>query len=102
MGRLGKGGTVKGILKRDRRCWLCKNQVSARDASRDHVDPKADGGYDRSKNYRLAHKACNNARGRMPESHVMTVLADLPLNARTSQVVAVLIAANREWLRLNR
>ena len=73
------GGTVASIWRRDRRrCWICSHGVAIADATRDHVEPRSHGGYDKSKNYRLAHARCNVARGNLSEAVVRSVQAENP------------------------
>lgn len=49
--------------KGGRQCWICRKYCSLPNASRDHVIPISLGGTNSIKNLRLAHKACNAARG---------------------------------------
>ena len=75
------GLVAKAFKQQKGRCWLCghamllvwgSNHPLA--LSRDHVKPRADGGYDKWRNYRLAHRTCNTARDRMaPEVFRATV-----------------------------
>ena len=59
---------MASVWRRDRRrCWLCRRSVAVADASRDHVEPASLGGYDKSANYRLAHRVCNTSRGNLSE-----------------------------------
>lgn len=49
-------------------CWIClllgkPAFVERKDASRDHYDPKSEGGSYSNENLRLAHKLCNSLRG---------------------------------------
>lgn len=70
------GGNIRSIWERDRRrCHICGRGVALGDASRDHVEPRSLGGYDKAANYRLAHKACNTARGNL-EMVVVALLRD--------------------------
>jgi 5-methylcytosine-specific restriction endonuclease McrA len=64
---------VRALRERDGDdCWLCESPIDFGIASqldpgfgtRDHVNPKADGGSDDLANLRLAHRSCNEARGR--------------------------------------
>lgn len=76
MSRKPNGGTVTSIWQRDkRRCWICGHGVRLDEASRDHVEPRGLGGYDKAKNYRLAHSRCNSARCRIP-AHVVDKIRD--------------------------
>lgn len=45
-------------------CWLCKEAVEWKHASKDHVVPKIEGGGNGIYNLRLAHRKCNKDRGR--------------------------------------
>lgn len=98
MGRTrNQGGTVRSILQRDRKCWICKRGVSVADASRDHVNPRSMGGYNKARNYRLAHKGCNSARGSLPEDEVIRIVNQLG-NPSTGAVQQALREAWRDWL----
>lgn len=48
------------------RCHLCGRQVHPEDATRDHVIPRSLDGPDSGENIKLAHGACNGARGDLP------------------------------------
>lgn len=56
-------------------CWLCEELIDfsigdpndPRYGTRDHVNPRSEGGSDDLGNLRLAHKSCNEARGRAKE-----------------------------------
>ena len=90
MSRRPNGGTVLGIWQRDKgRCWICGHKVPKAEASRDHVDPKSLGGYDKSRNYRLAHTLCNNARGNLSEDAVKVIRSEWP-NASAEELRSVL------------
>lgn len=96
MSRRPNGGTVAGIWQRDRgRCWICDHKVRKDEASRDHVEPKSTGGYDKSRNYRLAHSLCNGSRGNLPESVVEMIRKGMP-NAPSEVIRNALRAAQRE------
>lgn len=43
-------------------CWLCGKPLGA-DVTFDHLIPKTKGGKSVAHNLKLAHRACNNARG---------------------------------------
>lgn len=87
MGKRIEGGHVRSIWRRDKRiCWICNHVVAKLDASRDHLKVRSKGGYDKSKNYRLAHKDCNNARGDLMLELVEQVIRSLPPKA-SAQVV---------------
>jgi 5-methylcytosine-specific restriction endonuclease McrA len=45
------------------RCAYCNRRLSAKQATVDHVKPKSAGGYDKRKNYALACRSCNHAKG---------------------------------------
>ncbi|MCI0545147.1 MAG: HNH endonuclease [Actinobacteria bacterium] len=45
------------------RCHLCGKPVLLEDATRDHVVTTSRGGTNAKKNIKLAHQACNSARG---------------------------------------
>lgn len=73
------GGNIAAIRARDkRRCWMCGHGVSMADASRDHVKARSEGGYNRAKNYRLAHRECNHARGPLPFEEVVRIMGANP------------------------
>lgn len=85
---------VASIWSRDkRRCWICRRIVALPDASRDHVKPRSEGGYDKARNYRLAHRLCNTARGALPEDRVRS-LVDGIWPASITQICGVLRAAS--------
>ena len=44
-------------------CALCGEFVEINDASRDHINPRANGGGNGRDNIQLAHKNCNNLKG---------------------------------------
>lgn len=44
-------------------CALCGNEVDLKDASRDHIIPRAAGGGNGRDNIQLTHKTCNNRKG---------------------------------------
>lgn len=94
-----KGGTVASILRRDRKCWLCRRGVAAADASRDHVEARSLGGYNKARNYRLAHQRCNSARGAVPPDLVVRVLAVLPPGASSEVICQALRRASGAWER---
>lgn len=70
--RVGKPYTLADVVARDgKKCHLCRKvvDVSLPGTDRmgptiDHLVPIADGGLDELANVRLAHRACNCARGR--------------------------------------
>jgi hypothetical protein len=93
-----KGGTITAVAARDRgRCHLCGRPVSQADRSRDHLRPRALGGYDQGKNYRLAHRICNSVRGHLPMAEVAAVLASLGESPRQDEVIVALKAAAADW-----
>lgn len=95
MSRRPNGGTVLGIWQRDKgRCWICGHKVPKAEASRDHVTPRSVGGYDKSRNYRLAHELCNNARGNLSEFWVDLIHAAHP-KATAEQVRQLLREQHR-------
>lgn len=65
------------ILARDRKCWICGMGVAAVDASRDHMHPRSEGGYDKARNYKLAHRTCNSARGALPPGDVVRIVGQM-------------------------
>lgn len=74
MSRKPNGGSVVSIWERDdHRCWICEHGVRRDEATRDHVQPRGMGGYDKAKNYRLAHARCNVARSRVPADIVVKI-----------------------------
>lgn len=96
MSRRPKGGTVASIFQRDkRRCWICGHAVRKDEATRDHVDPRSRGGYDKAKNYRLAHARCNVARGNLSETVVDAIRKALP-GASAEVIRNALHAARQE------
>jgi hypothetical protein len=44
-------------------CALCGNYVELKDASRDHIVPRAAGGGNERGNIQLTHRTCNNLKG---------------------------------------
>jgi 5-methylcytosine-specific restriction endonuclease McrA len=48
---------------RAQKCWMCGNVLSFNDATVDHIRPKSKGGRNSAENYKLACRACNEARG---------------------------------------
>lgn len=59
--------TIDEIYKRDRGiCHLCLLSVKRRDATRDHIIAKADGGTEAIFNLKLAHDWCNQDRMNKP------------------------------------
>lgn len=96
MSRRPRGGTLRSIFQRDkRRCWICGHRVTLDEASRDHVDPRSNGGYDKALNYRLACSKCNVARGTLPESVVDLIRKGMP-GASSETIRNALRAAQRE------
>lgn len=70
---------LDSIFARDRRtCHICGHKVPRPEATRDHVKVKSQGGYDKSKNYRLAHRDCNNARGDLDIETVYEIAKSMP------------------------
>lgn len=95
-----EGGTVDSIWRRDgRKCWLCKHGVSVDDASRDHVQPQLTGGYNKARNYRLAHRQCNTARGALPIRETLAVLSTLTDRTTTNGACDALRRAYVDWMR---
>lgn len=96
MSRRPNGGTLRSIFQRDKgRCWICGHKVRHDEASRDHVEPRSLGGYDKSRNYRLAHDRCNNARGNLSEQVVAAIRESLP-HAPSEVIRAALNAAKSQ------
>ena len=94
MSRKPKGGTVQSIWERDKhRCWICGHGVTLQEASRDHLEPRGLGGYDKAKNYKLAHKRCNVARHRTPVHIVDKIRKEL--TGASSEVVRGALTAYR-------
>lgn len=92
-----RGGSLESVWLRDKgRCWICGNAVRQTDASRDHVKPKSRGGYNKAKNYRLAHRGCNSARGVLPVWVVHEVRTTLPTVCRARLVQAALLQRRRD------
>lgn len=52
-------------IRDHKQCHLCHQSVSLKQASRDHVIPRSNGGPNAADNLRLAHKKCNQQRGTM-------------------------------------
>lgn len=76
-------------------CWICEQQVvRLEDASRDHVVPQRFGADDRS--VRLAHKACNVARGDLSEADVVAIKTQHPRSS--PRTLRYLLQALRERL----
>lgn len=55
----------KLLLKYDSICHLCYKYVEPKDASADHIIPRADGGKNTFENLALSHNSCNHNRGSM-------------------------------------
>lgn len=67
---------VDVIYERDNGvCHLCGYAVQRKDASRDHVKPRSQGGRSKFQNFRLAHNFCNSRRGSMPVAEFQAKLA---------------------------
>lgn len=91
------GGTVKGILRRDRKCWLCKRGVREDEASRDHKSPRSLGGPTKARNYLLAHRQCNSARGNLPFHLTQAIVFEF--RGKSTEVICQeLRKASIEWL----
>lgn len=97
LNRCHGGGSVKAILRRDRRCWICRRSVAPQDATRDHRKPRSHGGYDKAANFLLADKRCNAARGDLPYGRTVSVLAQLPDDSHPDHIRQALFAAQKEW-----
>lgn len=83
-----EGGSIRAIWIRDaKRCHICGYGVLLAEASRDHVEPKSAGGYDKATNYALAHKRCNSARGSLTMDEVRRVIASLGEKPTMAQVI---------------
>jgi hypothetical protein len=92
-----EGGHVVSIWRRDsRRCWICRRAVPEPEASRDHVRPRSEGGYAKARNYRLAHRECNSARGALPEDEVRRI-ADERLPCSREWLCAALRVASKAY-----
>ena len=68
---------IRSLRERDGDdCWLCEAPIDFRltdpndpaYGTRDHVNPRSEGGSDDLGNLRLAHKSCNEERGRAKEA----------------------------------
>lgn len=58
---------LEEVYRRDEGvCHLCNEHVEFKEASRDHVNPRANGGRTTFANIKLAHKKCNSHRGHKP------------------------------------
>ena len=58
---------LEEVYRRDEGiCHLCGMWVPFKEASRDHIDPRALGGKTTFENIKLAHKKCNSHRGHKP------------------------------------
>lgn len=87
-----RGGTVESVwLANKKTCWICHGFVQRTDASRDHVVARSSGGYNKSSNYLLAHKRCNQARGALSPSFIYRLHADHPY-AKPEEILALLDA----------
>jgi hypothetical protein len=97
-----KGGSLKSIWRRDgRKCWICGRMVAKDDASRDHLEPRSGGGYDKSKNYAIAHKLCNGARGSLPKENVIATISAIEGTRSPEIIRQALRFAKQEYYRLN-
>lgn len=84
---------MRSVFRRDKaKCWICDHGVAVTEASRDHIRARSHGGYDKARNYRLAHVSCNNARGNLTPEQVLQVRATLPSDARGQMVCQALRA----------
>lgn len=93
------GGSVRSIQRRDKTCWLCTGKVQPNEATRDHLNPASEGGYDKSKNYRLAHRECNIARSNLPYDLTLQTLASIPQDSSRAQVQRLLRERYQIWMR---
>ena len=64
-------------------CWLCgerisKNARGQRRGTLDHVIPRSLGGPNSIMNLKLAHKACNEARGHKPPGNYLKAEEEQP------------------------
>jgi 5-methylcytosine-specific restriction endonuclease McrA len=92
--RKPNGGSVHSIWQRDkRRCWICGHGVNLNEASRDHIEPRGLGGYDKAKNYRLAHRSCNSSRHRIPAYIVDRIRNEL--DGASAEVIRAALNAYR-------
>ena len=56
--------SIRDLHKRDKGiCHICRKYVNLRDATREHLVPKAYGGTNDRTNIALAHKWCNKVKG---------------------------------------
>jgi 5-methylcytosine-specific restriction endonuclease McrA len=89
-------GTMTGLMRKAYRaqkgkCWLCGHHMPSWGsnhplaASRDHVQARAMGGYDKWRNHRLAHRVCNSARGHMPAEVFRATVGNAALLAARQQ-----------------
>ena len=54
------------VWEKGKRCAICGRKIKdLEDLTVDHIVPLARGGKNSIDNYRLAHKTCNEAKGRM-------------------------------------
>jgi len=101
-----EGGNLKSIRARDRtKCHLCGQGVSAIEASRDHLHPRSSGGYDKSRNYKLAHRDCNTARGAMPMDVARAAIEEHRISGgRMTRpvIVTVLRRAHGRWVKADK
>lgn len=92
-------GQAASIRDRDKgKCWICTRGVALEDASRDHLKPRSEGGYDRARNYRNAHKRCNTVRGRLPEGDVDRI-RNAMWPCSTEALLQAIGNANKEYMR---
>jgi 5-methylcytosine-specific restriction endonuclease McrA len=93
-------------------CWLCDRRMRLMKGTRDahppdaatfdHVVTKADGGSDDRDNLRLAHKLCNNLRGRLTPGEARALIRrraieygrQRPASTRPSEAMPF----TRQWL----
>lgn len=85
------------VLLRDQGdlCWLCTCPMVPGDITIDHLHPKSHDGPDELSNLRLAHRACNVARGDLPV--VETARALIGVRRIPSQVRRALREALMSW-----
>ncbi|MEX3008341.1 HNH endonuclease [Hoeflea sp. TYP-13] len=64
------------LTKQKGRCKYCKEKLSQKTATADHVIPRKHGGVDHGYNIAAADRRCNKAKGHMSEMQFMRQVQD--------------------------
>lgn len=69
-------------------CAYCREPITYRTATADHVIPKKRNGLDHRNNIVAACEPCNTAKGSMSERHFKMVIKDFPAGRPTKFIMA--------------